>query len=332
MNKNAVGIDIGGTNVKIGLVSREGEVIEFSEFPTPKSPPDVAVSLIADETRTVLKIAESDFGSIAGIGIGFPGAIRQPEGIVEAAPNLKGWGGIFLRKLFREAFDRDILIDNDANIAALAEYVWGAGKGQSPLVLFTLGTGVGGGIVIDGKIYRGAWGGAAEIGHQTIDMDGRLCNCGNRGCLEAIVGSRGVASRAWELLDNDKGSILWEMMGSNFDTLDARLVGSAAKEGDPTALKVASETARAIGVAVANMINILNPRCVLFAGGMTEWGEEILLKPLINEAKRRAFKAHFNSCRITFAQSGLKAGILGGAALAFSESGDMSLSDENTHR
>lgn len=315
MNKTALGIDIGGTNVKFGLVNSNGEILASAMQPTPASNPLPSVGIICDYIQSFLEENSNKFESLAGVGIGFPGAIEHPEGIVQSAPNLNGWGGTNLGRLFRESLGVEVEIDNDANLAALAEYRWGEGRGDDPLVLFTLGTGVGGGIIIDGQILHGVWGGAAEIGHMTIDRNGRICKCGNRGCIEAYVGSSGVAAQAWELLEEDKGSMLWDMMEGNFDSLDAEMVGRAARHGDESALIVARKVARVLGAGVANIINIFNPACVLLAGGMTEWGEQLLLKPIKKEASRRAFKAHYRSCRIDFASSGQWTGIVGAAAM-----------------
>ncbi len=316
MNKIALGIDIGGTNVKFGLVDDGGGIVADSMEPTPSSNPLPSVGIISDYIGEFLEDNSVEIESLAGIGVGFPGAIQYPEGIVRSAPNLKGWGGTNLGKLFRESLGVEVFIDNDANLAALAEYRWGNGKDEDPLILFTLGTGVGGGIVVDGKILHGVWGGAAEIGHMTVDFDGRLCACGNRGCVEAYVGSSGVAAQAWELLEEDKGSMLWDMMNGNFDSLDAQLVGRAARDGDETANIVARKVVRVMGVAVANIIDIFNPACVLLSGGMTEWGAELLLDPIKKEASKRAFKAHYNSCRIDFASGGQWTGVVGAAAMA----------------
>ena len=317
-NKPALGIDIGGTNVKLGLVSSTGEVLDFEDIPTPKSTPQASVGIIAGEAAEFASSESHSIEELAGIGIGFPGALDMGSGTVRSAPNMEGWNRVPAGELFEQFLGRPVLLDNDANLAALAEYRWGAGEGADPLILYTLGTGVGGGIVIGGEIFRGSWGGAAELGHQVIDMNGRPCSCGNRGCIEAIAGNRGIASRSWELLKKDKASLLWDMMNGQFDSLDAEMVGNAAKEGDPSAKKVAAEVTRALGVAVANTINVFNPECVLLAGGMTEWGEELLLRPLIKSARRNSFKTHFESCRIGFASAGYRAGVLGAAALVFS--------------
>ncbi len=317
MNNLALGVDIGGTFTKMALVDREGNIIDSDQTQTPKSPPDVASSILVDDIAEFVEYSDHEITSLVGIGIGFPGAIRRPEGIVEVAPNLKAWRGIVLREFFENRFGKRVAIDNDANLAALSEYRWGNGKNADPLILFTLGTGIGGGIIIDGKIFHGAWGGAAEIGHQTIEFDGRHCTCGNRGCLEAYAGAKGIVTRAFDLLREDKGSLLWEKMGSSFDSLDPEIIGEAAREGDISAIKVTSETARALGIAAANMINIFNPECILFAGGVTGWGEEILLSKIRREARFRALKALFSTCRIDFAKFGALAGVIGAAALAF---------------
>ncbi len=315
MNKTALGIDIGGTNVKFGLVDSEGQILASTMEFTPNSPPLPSVGIISDYAVEFLEDNSTSLDNICGVGIGFPGAIEHPEGIVRAAPNLRGWGGTNLGMLFAENLGVPSKIDNDANLAALAEYRWGKFQGQSPLVLITLGTGVGGGIIIDGKILHGVWGGAAEIGHMTVDVNGRVCKCGNRGCLEAYAGSTGISARAWELLKIDKGSLIWELMDGSFDSLDAQMVGIAAKDGDETALVIAREVAKMLGAGIANLINLFNPACLLLAGGMTEWGDELLLEPIRREASRRAFKAHFKSCRIDFAECGQWTGVVGAAAL-----------------
>ena len=182
-----------------------------------------------------------------------------------------------------------------------------------------MGTGIGGGIILDGRIFHGAWGGAAELGHQTIEFDGKLCSCGNRGCLEAYAGTKGIVSRAWELLREDRGSLLWEMMGGNYGSLNPEIIGDAARDGDAVALKVTSEAARALGVATANMMNILNPECILFGGGVAGWGEDILLSKVRKEARSRAIKSHFSSCRLDFAKAGALSGVIGAAVLAFEQ-------------
>jgi len=317
MSNTALGVDIGGTNIKFGLVSRSGEIIASEIESTPRSTPELSIAIICDLLTDFLENQDYSFDNLNAIGIGFPGSIEHPGGIVRSAPNLPGWGGVELGKLFRENLGREVRIDNDANLAALAEYKWGNGQGEDPLILFTLGTGVGGGIIVGGKILRGVWGGAAEIGHHTIETNGRICGCNNRGCLEVYVGTKGVATRAWELLERDKGSLLWEMMGGEFDSLDAEMVGMAAKDGDRTALIVADEVVKYLGVGVANIINIFNPACVLFAGGMTEWGDKMLLDPVKKETRKRALKTHYKACRIDFAKGGLWSGVLGAAALAF---------------
>jgi len=311
----AIGLDIGGTNTKVGIVNDKGEILYNDIWLTPKSPPDVSLSILADYIDEFLEENNIDFESLSGIGVGFPGIINSKTGVIEAAPNLKDWAGINIIELMSEKFGEKVIVDNDANLAAYAEFIWGNGQNKDPLILLTLGTGVGGGIIIDGKIFHGVIGGAAEFGHQTIERDGRNCNCGNRGCLEAIIGNRGIVARTWKLLRNDKGSLLWEMMGNAFDSLDAEMVGKAARDSDRTALIIANQTAEALGVGMANLINIFNPECLLIAGGMIEWGEELLLKPAIKEAKKRSFKLHFKTCEIKFASSGIWSGLIGAAGL-----------------
>ncbi len=318
-NDLALGIDIGGSFVKVALVDSDGELIDSDILPTPQSPPDVAISIIVDDILEFLEYCETEIDSLHGIGVGFPGAIRGENGLIEASPNLKKWHGIELAPFLREAFGRPVCVDNDANAAAFGEYLWGKGKGANPLILFTLGTGIGAGVVIDGRIFRGSWGGASEIGHHSIDMNGRLCTCGNHGCVEAYAGAKGIVARAWELLKEDKGSLIWEIMDGDFGSLDPEIIGEAALKGDETALKITREASRALGVATANIINIFNPEFVLFAGGVSGWGEDILLATIRAEAKSRALKAHFNSCTIELSASGPNCGVLGAAAIALAK-------------
>jgi glucokinase len=316
--KYAFGIDIGGTNTKLGIADSDGNILRYKSMPTPQSPPDTSAAIIADEVENLIQ-KEPD-KEISGVGVGFPAAIIQPDGIVSASPNLPLWCNVPLKKVFEEHLKRPVYIDNDANAAALAEYLWGAGKGEDPLVIYTLGTGIGGGIVIGGKIYRGATGGGGGLGHQTIDLNSKkMWKCGNYGCLEGIAGSYGIISRTWELLNLDKGSLIWGVMGGDYGALSADMVAVAAKDGDKTAKLIAREVTRALGAAVANTINVFNPRCILIAGGMTEWGKELLLNPIIEEARKRSFKGLFKVCRIGFAKGGAKAGVLGAAGLALSE-------------
>ncbi|MCK5832772.1 ROK family protein [bacterium] len=316
-NKITLGVDIGGTFVKVATVDGSGEILDMDIFPTPQSPPDVALSIIIDDICEFLEDCETNLEDIAGVGVGFPGAVTIEEGIIEASPNLKSWRGLGVKSIFEDVFGPKIIIDNDANAAAYGEYLWGKHKGADPLVIFTLGTGVGGGIIIDGQIFRGKWGGAGEIGHHVIEMNGRQCTCGNRGCIEAYAGAKGIVTLAWEYLKKDKGSLLWDLMGGDYGSLDPEMIGDTAREGDKTALKVTREVSRALGVATANMINILNPECIIFAGGVTGWGKDILLKTIRNEAHCRALKSLYNSCTIDISEKGQNCGVIGAAAMAF---------------
>jgi glucokinase len=232
---------------------------------------------------------------VIGIGVGAPGPLDRERGIVVTTPNL-GWTNFPLRDVIAERTRLPVRIDNDANCATLGEWWLGAARGANNVIGMTIGTGIGGGIILGGRLYHGSSDVAGEIGHATIDITGRRCKCGNYGCLEAYASGPSIADRAREAISGDD-CLLVKMVGGDLNRITAATVYEAAKRGDETALDVVRETSRFLGAGVANLLNIFNPDIVVIAGGVTQAGET-LFGPLRREVRKRAFKPAVDACEI----------------------------------
>jgi glucokinase len=248
-----------------------------------------------------------------GVGIGSPGPLDREKGIVIVTPNL-GWKNFPLRDEIAKLVRLDATLDNDANCATLGEFWCGAAVGGKNVIGITLGTGIGGGLILDGKLYHGSSDAAGEIGHTTIDSTGRRCKCGNYGCLEAYASGPAIAERAREALRGDESeTILQSMVGGDIKRITAQTVYEASKRGDALAREVVRETARFLGAGVSNLLNIFNPDVVVLAGGVTQAGDA-LFEPLRAEVRRRAFKPAVDACRIVPGALPLSAGVVGAIA------------------
>jgi len=247
-----------------------------------------------------------------GVGIGSPGPIDRARGLVITTPNL-GWHDFPLRDRVAAAVQLPATLDNDANCATLGEWWVGAAKGATNVVGMTIGTGIGGGLILNGALYHGSSDAAGEIGHTTIDSTGRRCKCGNYGCLEAYASGPAIAERAREQIAGGEDSLMAELVNGDVAKLTAQHVFEASRRGDAEARQVVRETARFIGTSVANLLNIFNPDMVVLAGGVTQAGED-LFAPLRAEVQRRAFKPAVDACRIVPGALGSSAGFVGAVA------------------
>jgi glucokinase len=252
-----------------------------------------------------------------GIGIGAPGTVDRAKGLVLAAPNLK-WYDFPLIERMTALTGLPVRIDNDANCATYGEWWLGAARGGVNVIGVTIGTGVGGGIIIDRHVYHGSSDAAGEIGHVTIDLHGRRCGCGNYGCLEAYASGSAIAERAREALHNDESSILPTLVQGDLAQITAAVVYQAAGAGDALALEIVRDTARYLGAGLANLLNVFNPDVVVIAGGVTQAGEA-LFGPLRTEVRRRAFKSVSESCRIVPGTLPGTAGVVGAVATFISQ-------------
>jgi len=310
-----LGVDIGGTNLVVGAVSEDGQTIQgLRTEPTGavQGADPVIERIVTMARATIAATREADSGAeIVGVGIGSPGPVDIATGVVLLTPNL-GWVNMPVRDRIASQLGLPATLDNDANCAMAGEWWVGAARGARHAVTFTLGTGIGGGIVVEGKLLHGASDVAGEIGHITIETNGRRCGCGNDGCLEAYASGPAIARRTLEALAAGADSSLTLIVGGDVAKITAQTVYQAAAAGDPLALEVVQDTAKYLGVGVANLINILNPEVVVICGGVTHAGER-LFAPLKREVTRRAFRPAVQACRIVPGALPGTAGVVGAA-------------------
>jgi glucokinase len=316
-----VGVDLGGTNISVGVLPLDGgngDVLALDSRPTQadkgaKYVVDRMVAMVEGAIRTVAQESGGSKDDFAGIGIGSPGPLDRKTGTIINTPNL-GWRNFPLRDLISNAVGLPAALDNDANCATYGEWWLGAGKNVDHLVGITLGTGIGGGIVLNGEIFHGASDSAGEIGHTTIDSTGRKCNCGNYGCLEAYASGPAIAARAVEGIEAGAETVLPDLVDGDLDRITAAIVYEGAVLGDAYANEVMKETAKFLGTGVANIINTLNPQMVVIAGGVTKAGDHLFV-PLKAEVRRRAFKSAQEACEIVPAGLMNTAGVIGAVAM-----------------
>ena len=308
-----VGIDLGGTNIVAGTVAEDGsEVVGLVSEPTiPELGADAVLARIVKLARA--SMAQAKGKEIAGVGIGSPGPLNTKTGVVLLTPNL-GWTNFPLRDRLVDGLGLPATLDNDANCAIFGEWWRGAARGATHVVGLTIGTGVGGGIVLGGEIYGGASDIAGEIGHMSIDSTGRRCKCGNYGCLEAYASGPAIAARAVEGIEAGTDTSLPRYVNGDLSKITAQIVYEAAHDGDAYALDVVHDTAKFLGTGVANIVNIFNPEVVVICGGVTLAGEKLFV-PLRSEVKRRAFRPAVEVCRIVPGSLTGTAGVYGAAAV-----------------
>ncbi len=322
-----LGVDLGGTNVVVGAMSADGSR-QFGMHSVPTRA-DLGADAVVDRiVQLVERVAAETMAAtgasreaLLGVGIGAPGPLDRERGLVIVTPNL-GWRDFPLRDRISDAVRLPATLDNDANCATLGEWWLGAAKGGRNVIGITIGTGIGGGLILDGRLYHGASDVAGEIGHATIDSIGRRCGCGNYGCLEAYASGPAIAERAREALAGGEPSVMPQVVGGDLSRLTAALVYQAAKDGDRLALEVVRETARLLGAGVANLLNIFNPDVVVLAGGVTQAGDA-LFEPMRAEVRRRAFKPAVDACRIVPGELQGNAGVVGAVATFAQQTGLM---------
>ena len=312
-----LGIDIGGTNLVVGSVAEDGSTMVASASEPTHSEAgatDVVDRLVGLAERAIATTRrEAPGAEILGVGVGAPGPLDTKRGIVLLTPNL-GWVNMPLRQLIHDRLGLPAALDNDANCAVLGEWWVGAARGARHAIGITIGTGIGGGLIVDGRLYHGASDVAGEIGHTTIDTEGRRCKCGNYGCLEAYASGPNIALRAVEEMEAGAESRLRALVGGDLRKVTAQTVYQAAADGDELALEVVNDTAKFLGVGIGNLLNVFNPEVVVVCGGVTLAGDH-LFEPLRREVARRAFKPAVNACRIVPGELAGTAGVYGAAKI-----------------
>lgn len=310
-----VGIDLGGTNIVCGCVAEDGSSIHgVVSVPTgAEQGPDAVVQRIITAAKQSIEECRAAIPgvTVVGAGVGAPGPMDTRTGVVLLTPNL-GWVNMPLRQRLQDGLGLKTALDNDANCAVLGEWWQGAARGTQITIGLTIGTGIGGGIIIGGRLYHGASDIAGEVGHITIDANGRRCKCGNYGCIEAYASGPNIALRAVEALESGAESSLPSYVSGDLRKITAQTVYQAAQAGDELALEVVRDTAKFLGAAVAGLINIFNPEAIVIVGGVTLAGEN-LFEPLRREVSRRAFKPAVQVCRIVPGELTGVAGVYGAA-------------------
>jgi glucokinase len=310
-----IGIDLGGTAIKAGLTDSNGDIKDFFQIPTgvEANSSDVVVENIK---KCIAQLIDKNRNvKVTAIGIGVPG-ISLDNGNITIFANIRVFDNYPLAAEIQSVFDIPTFVDNDANNAASGEFLFGVAKGKRHFLLVTLGTGIGAGIYVNGAIYKGANGGAGEVGHMVIVPDGRLCGCGNNGCWETYGSASSMIRRASSMLGRGVDSSLEKYYPND---LNAKVIEEEARGGDPLAVDLFSETAHYIGVGLANLINCFNPELIVIGGGLSNAGDFLLDKVKFS-AKLNSAPPAWSAVEIKTATLGNKAGILGSAALAFIKS------------
>ena len=309
-----IGIDVGGTNVKIALVDEGGKIIYSNSVPTyAKMGFEYTVNNIKQSIRDLMKETNTDEKTIEGIGFDFPGQIDYKNGIVKLAPNIPGWVNVPIAKLIEDEFHIPTRVDNDVRCAALGEMNFGAGRGCENFICITVGTGIGSGLVINGKLVRGASNAAGEIGHIKLQAkDGPLCGCGDSGCLEAFASGPAIVAMAQDYLKGGKSAKFAEMASDG--EITPYIVAKAAEAGDPVAKRIFETMGYRIGIGLTSVINLLNPEKVIIGGGVAECGD-LLLEPIRKTVKKRAMVIAGETVQIVPAQLGNSAGVIGASML-----------------
>ncbi len=349
-----IGVDIGGTQLRAAVLQGVRMLARASELTGEDPVPERVIPRIFTVIQRALDEAHVALESIAGMGVATPGPLDNRTGIIYSPPNLPAWERVPLRDIVQQHYQRDqlpVYIENDANTAALGEYMFGAGRGCQNMVYLTVSTGIGGGVVIDGKLLEGASGTAAELGHMSIDWNGGLCNCGNRGCLEYYASGTAIARIANEAIIAGQGTELLAFVDAmsehpstipdlaalpsaqNMQTqpliesdeiagitenprVNARTVARAAEAGIPRAHEIIAQAGEALGVGLVNIIHIFNPERIILGGGVSMMGG-MLIEPALRITQERAMKVPYAAVRIDMAELGVNAGLVGAGGLVY---------------
>ena len=311
----SIGVDIGGMSIKIGLVDLNGNIVEIIKVKT-SSTVDGIVDDIITSINKLLSNTNISFSNLKGIGIGCPGSVSGDKGVVDFLPNL-GWIDVPLVDLIKKKIGSNVLVKlaNDADVATLAEVLYGSAKGYDNAVMFTLGTGVGGGVVIDKKLYLGNGKKGAELGHATLIMDGLDCTCGRKGCIECYVSATALIRQTKEAMLKDKNSKMWDFVSGDINAVDGRTAFECAKQGDKMAIIVQDNYIKYLGESMLNMFNIFRPEVFILGGGVSAQGKYLTDK--LNEyCEQRNYGYKFSpKVKIVTASLGNDAGILGATCI-----------------
>ena len=309
-----IGIDIGGTGIQMGVVDEEGRILEKGAIQTRTDLPyQEQIAQMAACALDTLRRSGHTLDEVVAIGAGVPGIVDQRSQVVPFCTNL-GWFNVPFAEEMRRHIDKPVFIDNDATVAGLAESVQGVSKGCHSSVFVTLGTGVGCGITIGGKVWSGFHGVGSEMGHMILELEGEPCTCGNRGCLERYCSATAIIRMARELVERHPESMIYETVGGDITRINAKIVIDAAREGDEIGMRVFRRYTRYLGAALASIINFLDPEVIVLGGGVSKAGD-FLIDAVRKETHSYILNKNLPYSRIEIAQLGPDAGIIGAAML-----------------
>ena len=314
----ALAVDLGGTRLRVAVVDEEGHIVRRRAEDTlgHQGPQRVMECLIGHLKDMASFTAE---GSLVGLGLAVASPLNMETGEMVNPPSLPAsWDGFTPKPILEERLALEVVLGNDATLAALGEHRFGAGRGLRHLLYVTVSTGIGGGIIVDDKLYSGSRGFAGEIGHMIIDRNGPSCGCGSSGCLESLASGTAIARMARERISSERGTLLLEMAGGDSEGVDARMVAKPATSGDGLALEILNEVAYNLGLGIASLLNIFDPELVILGGGVSQQ-LELLMPGIVEAIGRRAMMQHKRLVPIVESQLGDNVGLLGAAALIFEQ-------------
>ncbi len=322
----AVGIDLGGTNTKLAVVDRAYRILTHRSVPTqPETGPRAVIAALTQVAEALVQQANLAHGDVVGVGFATPGPLDLGAGRITKAANLPGWHHVPVRDLLRERIGLPVTLENDGNAAAFGEYIAGAGVGCEHLVVLTLGTGVGAGVIVDGAVLHGHFDNAGELGHMIVVVDGLPCPCGQRGCLERYASADAIVRRVEANAETPKRRntetcrpepTAYSLQSTAEKPRTASDIARAATNGDAVCAKVWDEACKYLAVACVNIQHAFNPQRILLGGGMSLAGD-LLLAPVREHVRSQAWSLHADLPEITLAKLGPDAGVIGAAALAF---------------
>jgi glycyl-radical enzyme activating protein/glucokinase-like ROK family protein len=319
MKPYAVGIDVGGTKIAAGVLDRSMKIlsVHVTKEHAGQLPAQVVHSIEKAYWET-LKQAQVSASDVAGIGLSFAGHTDGRRGVVLTSSNMPEWDQVPLRDILVKRLNQRVLIDNDTNLAVVAEHRWGAAHGASDVVYITFSTGVGMGILVNGKLYQGYTGTAGEIGHTVVEIDGRRCSCGKRGCIMAYAGGLALRALAWERIQSNEETALRDLSWDDPKLIDGELICEVAMRGDPVAQDLIISSGRYLGIALSTIVQVLNPELIVIGGGLTNMGS-MLLDPCLESLRQNVHPVLWGAGRIVLGRFQQNVSIIGGAAAVFSE-------------
>ena len=318
-SNHVVTADLGGTKMVVALVSPNGEIIDRHRQPTlAKDGPETVLERLYSSIDFLLDRNNTLPRQLEAMSLGIAGIIDTGNGIVDKAPNLPGWENLALKDKIYDRYTVPVHILNEADAAALGEHRYGAGKGLKNVALITLGTGIGGGLILDGRLFLGSSGSAFEIGHMVIKDDGPECGCGKNGCLETLASGTAIGREARKRIADGEDSILVDMVHGAIEEINAEKVHQAAKKGDPLALRVLAGASHYLGLGIINLVSIINPEMIIVGGSVARIGN-LLLDPVRQMVKDKTFALMVKNLKIVRARLGEDAGLMGAAAYALDQ-------------